>query len=231
MSRQRPAGPPRVQGDRGGVQTTTNLTPSCRGSSQILVSCFTMMPGLRLRSSVLHFVTQPLFWSESQQVHIWEAVPLKGSMKGSKMKRLHRGRPGPVPWGHWKPNFPPLLLINVPRSLSQSNPCLSLSSLKPHPVGALFSQHEPSGEDAEMQSAFLDRRALVGDLKGRTESGLGICARMGEGAAKHQTISLETVFFYLLSQCRPAAHRPSFRWVDQPLHLLQHQQHPAARCL
>lgn len=126
MSRQRPAGPPRVQGDRGGVQTTTNLTPSCHGSSQILVSCFTMMPGLRLRSSLLHFVTQPLFWSESQQAHIWEAVPLKGSMKGSKMKRLHRGRPGPVLWGHWKPYFPPLLLINVPRSFSQSNPCLSL---------------------------------------------------------------------------------------------------------
>lgn len=37
---------------------------------------------------MLHFVTQPLFWSESQQAHIWEAVPLKGSVKGSEMKRL-----------------------------------------------------------------------------------------------------------------------------------------------
>jgi len=47
-----------------------------------------MMPGLRLRSSALHFVTQPLFWSESQQALIWEALPLKDSMKGSDMKRL-----------------------------------------------------------------------------------------------------------------------------------------------
>lgn len=55
---------------------------------RIPVSCYTMMPGLRLRSSGLHFVTQPLFWSESQQALIWEVVPLKGSMKGSEMKRL-----------------------------------------------------------------------------------------------------------------------------------------------
>lgn len=73
-----------MQGDGGGVQTTTNLTPSCRGSSQILVSRFTMMPGLRLRSSVLHFVTQPLFWSESQQAHIWEAVPSEGQHEGQQ---------------------------------------------------------------------------------------------------------------------------------------------------
>lgn len=72
---------------------TTNLTPSCCGSSQTPAFCYTMMPGLRLHSSLLHFVTQTLFWSESQQAHIWEAVLLKGNMKGG-VKRLLRGRPG-----------------------------------------------------------------------------------------------------------------------------------------
>ena len=107
------------------------------------------MPGLRLRSSVLHFVTQPLFWSESQQAHIWEAVPLKGSMKGSKMKRLLlKASLGELPGATGSPNLP------LHFSLMCQHPFLSLtlaslSSLKPHPVGELLSQHTHSGEDTK----------------------------------------------------------------------------------
>lgn len=89
---------------------------------KIPVSCYTMMPGLRLRSSVLHFVTQPLFWSESQQALIWEPVPLKGSMKGSEMKRLLlKAGLGELPAATGSPN------LALCFSLTFQHPFLSLT--------------------------------------------------------------------------------------------------------
>lgn len=116
---------------------------------KIPVSCYTMMPGLRLCSSVLHFVTQPLFWSESQQAHIWEAVPLKGSMKGSEMKRpLLKAGLGELPGATGSPNLP--LCFSLTCQHPFLSPTLaSLSSLKPHPVGELPLQHKHSGEDTK----------------------------------------------------------------------------------
>jgi len=51
----------------------------------------------------------------------------------------------------------------MPTSFSQPNPCLSLSSLKPHPAGELLSQalwgrHQGG---LETQSPFLHRKVLV----------------------------------------------------------------------
>lgn len=89
---------------------------------KIPVSCYTMMPGLRLRSSVLHFVTQPLFWSENQQALIWEPVPLKGSMKGSEMKRLLlKAGLGELPAATGSPN------LALCFSLTFQHPFLSLT--------------------------------------------------------------------------------------------------------
>lgn len=109
---------------------------------------------------MLHFVTQPLFWSESQQAHIWEAVPLKGSMKGSEMKRLLlKAGLGELPGATGSPNLP--LCFSLTCQHPFLSPILaSLSSLKPHPVGelllttqALWGRHQGG---LEMKSPFLE---------------------------------------------------------------------------
>lgn len=119
MSRQCPAEPPRVQ---GAPNNKTWHQPAVE-AHKIPVSCYTMMPGLRLHYSVLHFVTQLLFWSESQQALIWEAVPLKGSMKGSEMKRLLlKAGLGQLPGATGSPNLALCFLLTF------QHPLHSLSS-------------------------------------------------------------------------------------------------------
>lgn len=120
------------------------------------------MPGLRLRSSGLHFVTQPLFWSESQQALIWEVVPLKGSMKGSEMKRLllKAGLGGCL-----EPQEAQILLCFL---LTFQHPFLAF--LFPL-VGELLPQHKHSGEDnkgREEISLLTWKSFSARDLKCRT---------------------------------------------------------------
>ena len=130
-------------------QTTTNLTPSCCGSSQN--SCLLLHNDAWIKVTFLHaaFCHAAAILVRKSASPYLGSCPTEGQHEGQHEKATSEGKPGGAAWRHRKPKSSSPLLVIVPTSFSQPDPRLSLSSLKPHPVGELLSQHTHSGEDTK----------------------------------------------------------------------------------
>lgn len=131
-------------------QTTTNLTPSCCGSSRnscLLLHNDAWIKVTFLRAAFCHAAAILVGKSASPYLG---SRPTEGQREGQRDEEaaLQAGL-GELPGATGSPNPAPFLL-NTPTSFSQPDPCLS--SLKLQPAGELLSQHKHSGEDVKRVS-------------------------------------------------------------------------------
>lgn len=131
-------------------QTATNLTPSCCGSSQN--SCLLLHNDAWIkvtfhRAAFCH--ADAILVRKSASPYLG-SCPTEGQHEGQRDEAAaSEDRPGGAAWSHGKPKSSSRLLVNMPTFSSQPDPCLSLSSLKPHPADELLSQHKHSGDDTK----------------------------------------------------------------------------------
>lgn len=171
MSRQRPAEPPHELGAHNKPDTcgsSQNSCPLLHNDAWIKVTflwaAFCHAAAILVRKSARPYLG---------------SCPTEGQHEGQRdEKAASEGRPGGAAWSHRKPKSCPLLLLNIPTSSSQPDPCLSLPS---DCILWVSYSHRHSGEDikgVEMKSPFLPfsyGSFSARDLKCRTYTGQKIC--------------------------------------------------------
>lgn len=141
-------------------QITTNLTPSCCGSSQnscLLLHNDAWIKVMFLCAAFCHAAAISVRKSASPYLG---SCPTEGQHEGQQdEKAASEGRPGGAAGSHRKPKSSSLLLVNMPTSFSQPDPCLSLfpqtascgwAALK---TEALWGRHQGG---LEMKPPFLE---------------------------------------------------------------------------
>lgn len=122
MSRQCPAEPPRVQGADNNKPDTDLLWKLTKFLS--LVHNDAWIKVTFLRAAFCHAAAILVRKSASPYLG---SCPSEGQHEGQwDEKAASEGRPGGAPWSHRKPQSCLLLLVNIPTSFSQPDPCRSL---------------------------------------------------------------------------------------------------------